>query len=225
MRKGRLPLLEVTCLFRKHEGDDMTSAIIHALILAIGLIIPLGVQNFFIFSQGAVRERLIYVLPIVITAGLCDTLLILVAVLGLSVVVFSFVWMKTTIVVVGVLFLLYMGYSSWKTKPSADKKVPEHTQIGKLMTFTMMISILNPHAILDTVGVIGTSSLSYQGYEKVAFTITCIAVSWMWFFLLALAGRFVGVKDKSGRLIPYLNKVSAVVMWAAAIYLVTTLQL
>ncbi|NEW07978.1 amino acid transporter [Paenibacillus sp. SYP-B3998] len=201
----------------------MLSAIIHAFILAIGLIIPLGVQNFFIFSQGAVRGRLTYVLPIVVTAALCDTLLILVAVLGLSVIVFSFVWIKTTIVVIGVLFLLYMGYSSWKTKPSTDKKVPQHTQVGKLILFTMMISILNPHAILDTVGVIGTSSLSYQGAEKAAFTITCIAVSWLWFFLLAAAGRWIGLRDKSGRLIPYLNKVSAVVMWAAAIYLVTTL--
>ncbi|MEW9701089.1 LysE/ArgO family amino acid transporter [Paenibacillus sp. SI8] len=201
----------------------MISAIIHAFLLAIGLIIPLGVQNFFVFSQGAVRERWIYVLPIVLTAAICDTLLILVAVLGLSVIVFSFVWMKMLLVIVGALFLFYMGYSSWKTKPAASAQVPQHTQMGKLITFTMMISILNPHAILDTVGVIGTSSLSYSGYEKVAFTMTCIAVSWLWFFLLALAGRLLGVKDKSGRLIPYLNKVSAIVMWAAAIYLVTSL--
>ncbi|MFD0694517.1 LysE/ArgO family amino acid transporter [Paenibacillus sp. GCM10027628] len=201
----------------------MLSAIIHAFILAIGLIIPLGVQNFFVFSQGAVREKWIYVLPIVLTASLCDTALILVAVLGLSVVVLSFVWMKTLLVIGGTVFLLYMGFMSWKTKPEGNKQVPQHTHTGKLITFTMMISILNPHAILDTVGVIGTSSLSYSDYDKVAFTVTCIAVSWMWFFLLALAGRLVGVKDKNGKLIPYLNKISAVVMWAAAIYLVTTL--
>jgi L-lysine exporter family protein LysE/ArgO len=201
----------------------MLSAIIHAFILAIGLILPLGVQNFFVFSQGAVRERWIYVLPIVLTASICDSILILVAVLGLSVVVFSFVWMKTILVVGGTLFLLYMGYMSWKTKPEANKDVPQHTNMGKLITFTMMISILNPHAILDTVGVIGTSSLNYSGYEKVAFTMTCIAVSWTWFFLLALAGRLVGLKDRSGRVIPYLNKVSAIVMWAAALYLIKTL--
>ncbi|MBD0382507.1 LysE/ArgO family amino acid transporter [Paenibacillus sedimenti] len=201
----------------------MLSAIIHAFILAIGLILPLGVQNFFVFSQGAVREKWIYVLPVVLTASICDSVLILVAVLGLSVVVLSFVWMKTILVVGGTIFLLYMGYMSWRTKPEGDKQVPQHTHTGKLISFTMMISILNPHAILDTVGVIGTSSLSYSGYEKIAFTLTCIVVSWTWFFLLALAGRLVGVKDKKGKLIPYLNKVSAIVMWAAAIYLVTTL--
>ncbi|MFC5450813.1 LysE/ArgO family amino acid transporter [Paenibacillus aestuarii] len=201
----------------------MISAIIHAFLLAIGLIMPLGVQNFFVFSQGAVRERWIYVLPIVLTASLCDTVLILVAVLGLSVVVLSFVWMKTLLVIGGTIFLLYMGFLSWRTKPEAKKQVQEHTRLGKMITFTMMISILNPHAILDTVGVIGTSSLSYTGAEKVAFTLTCIVVSWLWFFMLALTGRLVGLKDKSGKLIAYLNKISALVMWAAAVYLVTTL--
>jgi len=184
---------------------------------------PLGVQNFFVFSQGAVRERLIYVLPIVLTASLCDTVLILVAVLGLSVVVLSFVWMKTLLVIGGTIFLLYMGFLSWRAKPEVTRQMKEHTSLRKMIAFTVMISILNPHAILDTVGVIGTSSLSYTGAAKVAFTLTSIAVSWLWFFMLALTGRLVGLKDKSGKLIAYLNKVSALVMWAAAIYLVTTL--
>jgi L-lysine exporter family protein LysE/ArgO len=83
-----------------------------------------------------------------------------------------------------------------------------------------MISLLNPHAILDTIGIVGISSLSYQGYAKVAFTLACVMVSWSWFFILALMGRFVGLRDKSGARIQSFNKISALVMWAAAIYLV-----
>jgi L-lysine exporter family protein LysE/ArgO len=82
---------------------------------------------------------------------------------------------------------------------------------------------LNPHAILDTIGVIGTSSIQYTGAEKVAFTAACITVSWLWFFLLAVLGHFIGSKDTKGRLVGVLNKVSALVMWAAAVYLITTL--
>lgn len=48
---------------------------IHGLILAFGLILPLGVQNLFIFSQGAIQVSLWNAMPAVITAGLCDTLL------------------------------------------------------------------------------------------------------------------------------------------------------
>jgi L-lysine exporter family protein LysE/ArgO len=36
--------------------------------------------------------------------------------------------------------------------------------------FAMSVSLLNPYAILVTIGVIGTSSLVYNGYEKWLFT-------------------------------------------------------
>jgi L-lysine exporter family protein LysE/ArgO len=201
----------------------MSLALLHGFILAIGLILPLGVQNFYIFTQGAVGKRFVQVLPIVITAGLCDSLLILLAVFGVSLVVMSFVWMKTLLVIGGVIFLVYMGVLTWRTKVSGSQNSSEPTEsmsIPRIVSYTLMISLLNPHAILDTIGVIGTSSLSYQGYERWAFTAACLTVSWCWFFSLALVGRFVGLKDKSGRLIRYLNKISALVMWAAALVLV-----
>jgi L-lysine exporter family protein LysE/ArgO len=95
----------------------MISALIHGFILAIGLIIPLGVQNFFIFSQGATKSKLIYVLPVILTACICDTFLIVLAVTGVSVVVLNFIWMKTVLVVLGTIFLLYMGFITWRAKP------------------------------------------------------------------------------------------------------------
>ncbi|WP_325176807.1 LysE/ArgO family amino acid transporter [Paenibacillus alkalitolerans] len=82
-----------------------------------------------------------------------------------------------------------------------------------------MISLLNPHAILDTIGVIGVSSLKYEGYQKIAFVTSCITVSWLWFASIALLGRYVGIKDRAGKLTKVINKVSALVMWLAAIYL------
>jgi L-lysine exporter family protein LysE/ArgO len=203
----------------------MTAAYIHGLILAIGLILPLGVQNFYIFTQGAVKQRFVQVLPIVITASLCDSLLILLAVFGVSLVVMSFVWMKILLIICGFVFLVYMGIITWRSnvrdsdsgsRASAD----ESKSIRRIVGYTIMISLLNPHAILDTIGVIGTSSLNYQGAYKVAFTAACLTVSWCWFFSLALAGRLAGLKDKSGRFIRYLNKISALVMWAAAVYLI-----
>ncbi|MCL7520047.1 amino acid transporter, partial [Staphylococcus aureus] len=55
----------------------MVTAIIHGFILAIGLILPLGAQNVFIFNQGANQPKYRYVLPAIITAGLSDSLLII----------------------------------------------------------------------------------------------------------------------------------------------------
>ena len=36
----------------------MTEAILHGIILAFGLIIPLGVQNVFVFNQGALATNI-----------------------------------------------------------------------------------------------------------------------------------------------------------------------
>ena len=88
--------------------------ILHGLILAFGLILPLGVQNVFVFSQGATQPKLARALPATITAALCDTVLILLAVFGLSIIVLQFEWLRISLMIVGVLFLLYMGYVIWR---------------------------------------------------------------------------------------------------------------
>ena len=64
--------------------------------------------------------------------------------------------------------------------------------------FACSVSLLNPHAILDTIGVIGTNSLHYEGEDQWIFTITCILVSVAWFHGLAIAGRLMGSLDPSG---------------------------
>jgi L-lysine exporter family protein LysE/ArgO len=197
----------------------MISAMIHGLILAFGLILPLGVQNVFVFNQGAVQPKFIRALPVVITASICDTLLISLAVLGVSVVVLGQAWIKLSLLGVGILFLIYMGYVTWKMKPAHHSETVELIAPKKQIVFAASVSLLNPHAILDTIGVIGTSSLTYTGSEKLAFTLSCIAVSWLWFFSLALIGRQAGKLDKSGKFMTLLNKISAVIMWGTAIYL------
>jgi L-lysine exporter family protein LysE/ArgO len=207
------------------EEKNMLAAMIHGFLLAVGLILPLGVQNLFVFTQGATRKSFLSVFPVIITTAICDTLLITLAVLGISIIVLSFEWIQPVLVIGGFIFLLYMGLLSWKDRGEHNSKDANNSlnNVYRLIGFTAMISILNPHAILDTIGVIGTSSLSYYGDEKVIFTFTCIFVSWIWFFSLAAAGRLMGTRIKSNKGIKYLNKVSAVIMWGAGFYLITTI--
>jgi L-lysine exporter family protein LysE/ArgO len=200
----------------------MIAAFIHGFILAFGLILPLGVQNVFVFNQGALQKRLINALPVVLTASLCDTLLITLAVLGVSLVILGSFWFKTILLSAGIVFLLYMGWSTWKSTPdnsNNDNKAAETFTPRKQIAFAASVSLLNPHAIMDTVGVIGTSSLNYNGAEKVAFAIASIMVSWIWFTGLAVAGRITGEFDKSGHMMEVLNKISALVMWGSAVYI------
>lgn len=192
-------------------------AILHGIILAFGLILPLGVQNVFIFSQGATQPKLIRALPATITAALCDTFLILLAIFGLSVIVIQLEWLRVSLMIAGILFLLYMGYAIWRSEPTTktNKALPTRQQI----IFALSVSLLNPHAILDIVGVIGTSALKYVGTEQVLFTIACITVSWIWFFGIMLAGSIMKKLDGTGGLMNIFNKCSALFIWGTAIYL------
>ncbi|MER1998449.1 MAG: LysE family transporter, partial [Lysinibacillus sp.] len=164
--------------------------LIHGMLLAFGLILPLGVQNVFIFNQGATYKKFTNALPAIITAGVCDTLLIYLAVAGVSIIVFSFEWLKILLFLIGFIFLTYMGWVIWKDKSELNTNAEGNRfSARRQITFAASVSLLNPHAILDTIGVIGTSSLAYSGYEKWIFTLACIVVSWIWFISLAILGK------------------------------------
>jgi len=192
----------------------------HGMILAFGLILPLGVQNVFIFNQGATHKKFTNALPAIMTAGACDTILITLAVAGISIIVLSFEWIRILLFLIGFFFLVYMGWVMWKSSPEASGSQEQNRfSARRQVTFAASVSLLNPHAILDTIGVIGTSSLVYEGYDKWLFAIACIGISWIWFFSLAMTGRKVGQFDRSGQLLKRMNKVSAFIIWGMAIYM------
>lgn len=193
-------------------------AILHGIILALGLILPLGVQNVFVFSQGATQPNLLRALPATVTAALCDTFLIILSVFGLSIIVLQFEWLRLTLTIAGILFLVYIGYVIWRSKPTTtemNKALPIRQQI----IFSLSVSLLNPHAILDIVGVIGTSALNYVGTEQGLFIIACITVSWIWFLGLTLAGTVMKKIDGTGGLMTIFNKCSSLFIWGTAVYL------
>lgn len=193
-------------------------AFLHGIILAFGLILPLGVQNVFVFSQGATQPTIWRALPASLTAAICDTLLILLAVFGLSIIVLQFEWLRITLMSVGILFLLYMGYTIWRSSPVTGNK-SEALPVKKQILFALSVSLLNPHAILDTIGVIGTSALKYSGTEQFIFTTACVLISWLWFFGLTVTGSSFQKLDSSGNVMRIFNRCSAIFIWATACYL------
>ncbi|MES3642484.1 LysE/ArgO family amino acid transporter [Staphylococcus saprophyticus] len=200
----------------------MLQSAVHGLLLALGLILPLGAQNVFVFNQGANHKSITKSLPVIITAGLCDTFLIVLAVIGISVILLSMPVLQITIYCIGLVFLLYMAWSLWRTRPvtlQSYRPMSAKKQIG----FALSVSLLNPCAIMDTIGVIGTSGAVYEGTEKMVFTIATIIVSWLWFIFLAVVGKMIGNIDKTGKYIMLLNKLSSVIILIVAIMILKQL--
>lgn len=196
---------------------EIIVSILHGVFLAFGLILPLGVQNLFIFNQGSTHSSVIKALPSIIAASVCDTTLIVVAVLGLSMSLMENPTVKLVILCIGCIFLFYMGLSIWKQQLETKNETKRAYSWKKQIIFACSVSLLNPHAIIDTIMVIGANSLAYTGLAKITFTSACIAVSWTWFFTMALAGHYMHKFDTNGVWIKRINKIAAVVIWIIAI--------
>lgn len=192
--------------------------ILHGVLLAFGLILPLGVQNVFIFTQGATQPSLMRALPATLTAAFCDTVLILLSVWGLSLIIMQVEALRTILMVAGVLFLFYMSITIWRSVPSSVNE-GEAMPAKKQILFACSVSLLNPHALLDIVGVIGTSALKYNGFALVLFTASCIIVSWIWFFGLMFIGSRIRNFGNQTTIMTLFNKSSAIFIFAMAIYL------
>ena len=191
---------------------------LYAFILALGLILPLGPQNSYIVTIGSQAEKYRQTLPVVVTAALCDTLLIVLAVGGVSVAIMSVMWLKIPMVIVGVIFLIYLGWASLKEDISqipSENTTPDSylRQIAVAASF----SLINPFALLDTVAVIGTNAMTYNASQRMLFTGTCIIVSWLWFFGLAKVSYVLGARFQHNR---WRQRVVAIMLWLSAVLLV-----
>jgi len=196
--------------------------IIHGVLLAFGLILPLGVQNIFVFTQGVTQPSLLRALPAVLTAAICDTVLIVLAILGLSLIVLQSESLRIILLVAGILFLLYMGKVIWSSK-AMNISGKEALPLKKQIVFALSVSFLNPHALLDTIGVIGTSAVKYSGQQLLFFTVACVFISWIWFFGLAVLGATLKKINISSQIFILFNKCSAIFIWGTAIYLLISL--
>lgn len=195
-------------------------AFLNGFLLALGLILPLGAQNSFVLNQSSREHNYWRTLPIVLTAALSDTLLILLAVFGVSLILMQFFWLRIGLLIFGVLFMLYVGWTSWRATYTlqVDSDNQNHWSTKRKIIFALSVSILNPYAILDTVGVIGTSSILYLGFAKIAFISACIFISWLWFFALAAFGR---VLRRFEKIYQYQGKISALIIWINAFILLS----
>ena len=197
---------------------DILFPFLHGTVLAFSLIMPAGMQNTFILNQSFVNKNISSVIPIIITASLCDTILIILSVLGISLILLEMESVKLVILALGFVFLVYIGYKMWRSSPIKLDEKQYKLSKAKQIILTISVSWLNPHAIIDTVVVIGSQCLEYSSYQKFAYSIGCILTTWFWFFSLAFFGNRLNKLKSSSSIIGKINKLSAVLMYLLAIY-------
>ena len=200
-------------------SNTQLMALLTGLGTSAGLIVAIGAQNAFVLSQGLRRQ---HHWPI---AGLCsffDALLITVGVAGMGVLIAeSPVWMEVARWG-GALFLIIYGarslYSAFT--PSALSTTKSSTgSLRKALLMTLAVTLLNPHAYLDTVVLLGSIGGQYPLGERFWFAGGAISFSFLWFFGLAVAAKFLQPVFQKPKAWQVLDTFVCITMWAIALKL------
>lgn len=196
----------------------MLNAILTGMALGMSLVMPVGQLNIFIFNNSSFQSRFVSIFPVVLMASLCDMLLILASVWCADLVALI-TWFKPVLATIGIIFLIYMGISMWY---AAENCLVEAAVIPNLQTqliYSASLSILNPHALMDTFIVIGGISSTFVGIEKTAFMGGCIFIDFFWFTTLGIFGYFIRQIPKGPKLLYFINRISSVMMLGLAVKL------
>ncbi|WP_104989809.1 LysE/ArgO family amino acid transporter [Deinococcus sp. NW-56] len=196
---------------------------LRGLSLGLSLIVAIGPQNAFVLRQGLIRR---HALLAALACSLCDTLLISFGVLGVGALLARNLALTLIGTLAGAAFLLWYGGRSFQAARSPGSLetsgTGERTPRAVIAT-AAAFSLLNPHALLDTVVLIGGASAGLDDRARVAFLGGTVTASWLWFFALALlAGRLAPLM-RSARAWRVLDVLIGVVMWAIAAGLVASL--
>ena len=190
---------------------------INGLALSIGLIVAIGAQNAFLLNR-ALRNQHQY--PVALFCSVADASLICLGIFGMGSLVQSQPQLLFWVTWGGVLFLFIYGALSFKaaTKQHSiqeDYSVSEYS-LTKALTITASVSLLNPHAYLDTLVLLGGISSQYVGSDKIWFGFGAVSASFIWFFSLAWGARWLMPIFKNPLAWRVLDGFIGIIMWSIA---------
>jgi L-lysine exporter family protein LysE/ArgO len=191
-------------------------------ILGLTMIVPIGPQNLFVLQQGLMGgwQRGILAAGI---AGICDTILIIVGALGASALITTQPWLQICLFIAGSLMLVYLGITNL-IRPASDLIIQSSPSTPVMRQIAAVISVSwgNPHAIIDTLVVLGAAIASQPADGKAWFAIGTISASWCFFGVLALGGVWIRrYLSPTGAL--WIQRVTGVLMLIIAVALIISL--
>lgn len=162
----------------------------NGLILGLSLITALGPQNVFLIRQGALRRHAILSAAICFC---CDIILVWASVAGLNQALKLHPSLQIWLTWFGVTFLLYYGTKALKqalgqqsTQTAREQQATNRLQIVML---ALGFSLLNPHAIIDSLVIIGSGSSQFPGHHQ-AFLFGVLTSSLLWFTSLTFTTHY-----------------------------------
>lgn len=161
------------------------------LATSAGLIVAIGAQNAFLLTQSLKRQ---FHWPIALLCILFDALMISAGVAGLGVLINQSPLLLEVARWGGALFLLWFGLNAARRALGHNSLAANGRGIRNLrsaLITTTAVTLLNPHAWIDTVVLLGSIGGQYQEAQRVWFTVGAISFSAIWFLSLCVGARWL----------------------------------
>ena len=153
------------------------------------LIVAIGVQNAFVLRQG-IQNQATFIAATV--CFLCDVLLVSVGAAGLGALFSASHHLSLIVAFGGAAFLTFYGIRALRAAKAAQgldmKAADSVSRTGTVMT-ALAVSLLNPHALLDTVVLAGGFAARYEGALRYVCALGSMTASGVWFYGLAYGAR------------------------------------
>jgi L-lysine exporter family protein LysE/ArgO len=197
-----------------------SSVMLQGFVTGGGLIIAIGAQNAFLLAQGVRRQ---YHWPIALLCSLSDALLICLGVLGMGALISESPMMLELARIVGALFLFYYGYRALRSALQPGGLDMTRRGAGSLksaLLTTLAVSLLNPHAYLDTVVLVGSIATQYGDSLRYWFGAGAVLASFAWFLMLGMGAPKLAPLFRDPRAWRLLDSLVCLMMWGIALSLV-----
>ena len=205
--------------------SDNLGLILQGLGVGGGLIIAIGAQNAFVLRQGLKRN---FVFAVALTSILGDYFLILLGLIGVGTLITHTPILSLITTWGGALFLFIFGLRAFRSarQPAAleaSRTDPTNTATSGLrstIAAALAFSLLNPHAYLDMVVIIGSVGAKYPLGERLWFGMGALLASTIWFFGLAYGARWLAPLFQRPVTWRVLDVIIGCVMWLIAFTLI-----
>ena len=166
----------------------MLGAFFTGFMLCFSLNCVIGAQNTYLFRQG-IRNEYVYILATFCT--ICDFILILAGVYGMSLIVNQFY--TDLFLILSALTLIIYGVLRVKKLISLSYGVSKEDFLEKSLKKSLLamaaFTLLNPHVYLDTVILIGSASLQYNVHDKIYYIVGATFASIIFFYGVAVFSK------------------------------------
>ena len=158
---------------------------IQGLSLGLAYAAPIGLQNMFVITAALTSKRRRAFMTAMIVVFF-DVTLALACFFGAGAIIEKFQWLRTIILIVGSLVVLYIGISLLKSKSTDLKSSAETMSIRKTISSACIVTWFNPQALIDGTMMLGAFHASLLPSESIPFIIGVSTASCIWFNGLTL---------------------------------------